>query len=208
MATQKRAVRKNAPRKRGTPLRQAQAESIHTLKVTLRNVRPPIWRRILVPGHATLGQLHDILQGAMGWGNGHLHQFTVGDIIYSAPRFELDAFGDEVEDERTVTVAEVLPQKGSRALYEYDFGDGWEHLLLVEKVGPREAGVEAPLCIAGARACPPEDSGGPWGYGELLELLRNSQHEEHAERLEWVGGGFDPEAFDVEAVNRRLRNVR
>lgn len=161
-----------------------------------------------MPGHATLGQLHDILQASMGWGNGHLHQFTVGDVVYSAPRFELDALGDEVEDERTVTVAEVLSRKGDWVLYEYDFGDGWEHLLQVEKVGLAEAGGETPLCIAGARACPPEDCGGPWGYGELLEILRDSLHAEHAEMLEWVGGRFDPEAFDLEAVNRRLRALR
>ena len=208
MATRKSAARKSAAQKRGAPRLRAQAGSILTLKVTLKDIRPPIWRRVLVPGHATLGQLHDMLQASMGWGNGHIHQFTTGEVVYSAPWFELDAFGDEVEDERTVTVAEVLPRKGCRALYEYDFGDGWEHLLVVEKVGPAEAGVEAPLCVAGARACPPEDSGGPWGYGELLEILRNPQHAEHAERLEWVGGRFDPEAFDLEAVNRRLRALR
>ncbi len=161
-----------------------------------------------MPGHATLGQLHDILQASMGWENGHLHQFTMGEVVYSAPRFELNAFGDEVEDERTVTVAEVLPRKGCSALYEYDFGDGWEHLLVVEKVGPAEAGVEVPLCVAGARACPPEDCGGPWGYEELLEILRDPQHAEHAERLEWVGGRFEPEVFYLEAVNQRLRKLR
>jgi hypothetical protein len=207
MATRKKAARKRAARKAGsTPLR-AEAGSVHILDVSLVDVRPPVWRRIAVPSHFTLGHLHRVLQVAMGWTDTHLHQFEVGDTLYSDPTFELDGF-DEVEDEGSITVAQALPRKGSRARYEYDFGDNWEHLLRVEKVGPREAGVEAPRCLEGARACPPEDCGGPFNYPEFLEALRDPRHEQHDELLEWLGGEFDPEAFELDAVNRDLRRFR
>jgi hypothetical protein len=192
--TRKKAGRKNPVRGTGSASRGAGDGSVHIIKVTLSGVRPPIWRRIAVPSGFTLGQLHDVIQVAMGWTQSHLHQFVIDETVYSDPTFEL---GLEVEDESSITVAEALPGKGRRAIYEYDFGDGWRHLLLVEKVGPAEPGVKAPVCLNGARACPPEDCGGPYGYQRFLEAIRDPQHPEHQEMLEWVGGGFDPEAFGV-----------
>jgi hypothetical protein len=208
MAEKKRAAKKGLGRGAGPASRRARSDSVHIIKVTLQHVRPPIWRRIAVPSHFTLGQLHDVLQVAMGWTNSHLHQFRIGTRLYSDPAFEPGGFGLEVGSEDSITVTEALPQKGSRASYEYDFGDGWEHQLQVEKVEPAEPGVDAPLCLKGARACPPEDCGGPFGYAELLEAIGDPQHERHEELLEWLGGGFDAEAFDLAAVNRELQQFR
>src|SRR5687767_14826844 len=129
METRKRAVRTAVSRSVGRAPSAAGDGSVHILKVSLEDIRPPIWRRICVPSAFTLGQLHDVLQAAMGWTNSHLHQFEVGDMLYSDPTFELDGFDVEVEDESSITVAEALPRKGSQAVYEYDFGDGWKHLL-------------------------------------------------------------------------------
>lgn len=87
-----------------------------------------------------------------------------------------------------------------------DFGDGWEHSLLVEKILPAARPLRYPVCLAGKRRCPPEDCGGPWGYQDFLEAIGNPDHERHEEFVEWIGGGFDPEEFDIEHVNRRLRS--
>lgn len=196
MRTQKRAAPKVQVEDSG--------ETIYQIKVTLAGVRPPIWRRILIPKDLRLDRLHAVLQIVMGWTNSHLHQFIVGRKYYSDPRFELDAWDLEVFDERKVTVKDILPEVRSKAVYEYDFGDGWEHTLLVEKQLAQEPGAAYPLCLDGRRACPPEDCGGVGGYANLLEALEDPEHEEHEELLEWLGEASDPEAFSLESVNREL----
>jgi hypothetical protein len=188
------------------PARQPAAPSeIYQLKVTLRYSKPPIWRRILERGDTTLARLHDILQVAMGWTDSHLHQFVVGTTSYGPvdPYNELD-----VENERSVRLSEVAPQAKARFTYEYDFGDGWLHQIVVERVRPAEEGTRYPVCVAGKRACPPEDCGGIWGYESFLESIRDPTHPEHADMLAWAGGSFDPEAFDLEDVNRQLRHMQ
>ena len=175
--------------------------SIHQLKVTLQGIRPPIWRRLRVPSDATLAKLHRILQVALGWEDGHLHRFRVGGLTYG----DRGVLGDVVDrSERTARLDRVASSERSTLCYEYDFGDGWELAIVVEAVLPPEAGVRYPVCVAGKRACPPEDCGGPWGYGELLDAIGNPLHPAHADRLAWLGGPFNPEAFDLEEVNRRL----
>jgi len=174
--------------------------TVHQLKITLLEVDPPIWRRVLVPSELTLGDLNFILQAAMGWTNSHLHQLTIDGIEYSDPRFEMD----EAEDEFGVTLAGVAPAERLRFNLLYDFGDGWDHEVVVEKILPRESGQRLPCCLAGERARPPEDCGGPFGYQDLLEVIRDPAHEEHEGMLEWVGEDFDPEAFDLAALNKRL----
>ena len=174
----------------------------HQLKITLLEVDPPIWRRVLVPSDATLGDVNFILQAAMGWTSSHLHQFTIQDVEYSDPRFEID----DTEDEFAVTLAEVAPAERSRFTLLYDFGDGWEHEVVVEKILPSEPSQRLPRCLAGERARPPEDCGGPWGYQDLLEAIGDPKHEEHDAMLEWVGGAFDPEVFDLADLNKRLPN--
>lgn len=179
--------------------------SIHQLKVTLDRVRPPIWRRILVPSDVSLAGLHDIIQSVMGWHDCHLHEFTAGDTSYGDPSFLEDT---DVEDERKVRLAEIAPRPKDRFRYLYDFGDSWEHTILVEAVKPPTAGIRYPVCVTGKRACPPEDCGGVWGYANLLEALAEPEHPEHEELKEWIGGPFDPEVFDLEAANRLLANSR
>ena len=141
-------------------------------------------------------------QRVMGWENYHLYSFSTGGREYGEPDPELDL--RSARSTRLNAVAGVQ----SRLRYTYDFGDDWEHDVLVEKAVPPEAGAKYPICLAGKRACPPDDCGGVWGYEGLLEILRDPQHAEYEERLEWVGGSFDPEAFDLEMVNTARRRLR
>jgi hypothetical protein len=172
----------------------------YQLKVTLRGARPPIWRRLEVKGDTKLSTLHQILQVAMGWTDSHLHQFIAKDKIYGTP--DPDFFMD-CEDERKVRLDQVLRRPKDRMVYVYDFGDSWEHEVLVEKVVPAEKGRgRYPLVTAGKRASPPEDCGGIPGYYQLLEVLGNPRHPEHEEMLKWCGEEYDPDEFDLQEVNR------
>ncbi len=177
--------------------------SIHQLKVTLRHTSPPVWRRLQVPSRVFLGELHFILQTAMGWDDSHLHLFSVGGAEYADGRVHDPWGGPSPKNENRARLGRVAPL-GTHLRYEYDFGDGWEHELIVEKVFPAEPDVTYPRCVSGRRACPPEDCGGPPGYANLLEALTDSAHPRHTELADWFGDGFDPEAFDPEAVNAWL----
>jgi hypothetical protein len=179
---------------------------VHQLKVTLGGSDPPIWRRVQVAGDISLAKLHQILQIVMGWENSHLHQFMVDGTSYGEPDPALQEL--ELKDEREAKLDQVAPMVGSRFIYEYDFGDGWQHEILVEQIAPTEPGVRYPVCLAGERACPPEDCGGIWGYIDLLKAIRNLDHPEHNEMIDWLGRDFDPEAFDLDATNRALKQIR
>lgn len=180
-------------------------DGIYQLKVTLKNTKPPIWRRIQVPGGITLYKLHRIIQVAMGWEDYHLHVFEIGGTSFG----ELDPDFDSIDkSERSAKLNRVVTGAGAKFIYEYDFGDSWRHEILVEKVLLPEAGVRYPVCVGGKRACPPEDCGGPWGYENLLEIIKDPEHEQHEEMMTWLGGEFDPEALDLDAVNRELRRIR
>ncbi len=177
---------------------------IYQLKVTLYDSKPPIWRRLLVPGNITLGELHYVIQIAMGWENSHLHQFVVGDQYYSDPSFGLAEYGERVGNEGRATLSRIVPGEKFKFTYEYDFGDSWLHDILVEKILPPDPQMKLPVCIKGKRACPPEDVGGVWGYDSFLEAIKNPDHPEHAMYREWIGDDFDPEEFDLDAINREL----
>jgi len=184
---------------------------IYHLKVVLNGTKPPIWRRLQVPGNANLGWLHAVLQVAMGWTNSHLHQFRVGELLYSDLRHNSPEFEGEPEilDENKATLQQVAPQQKDVLGYEYDFGDSWEHRITVEKILPPDpAAAMTARCLDGARACPPEDCGGVWGYDNLLKIIKNPKHEEHASIMEWLGAGFDPEAFDADEANTYLRKLK
>jgi hypothetical protein len=196
--------RSRSPRARTKKPARA-AGPIYQLKVTLRHSKPPIWRRLLVPAGTKLSTLHDVLQAAMGWTDSHLHMFRAGDVEYGVPS---EDDWTEVLDERKSTLADVLPGAKSKMVYEYDFGDGWEHDIVVEKVLDAEPGATFPVCVTGRRACPPEDCGGVWGYGELLEAIKDPKHPEHNAMLEWVGYEFDPEELDVDEINAALASFR
>jgi hypothetical protein len=184
------------------PSKRADDSPVFQLKVTLKYSKPPIWRRIQVRGSATLARLHLILQVAMGWTDSHLHVFDVGGVPYGMPDPEWEA-----KDERRVKLGQVVAQPKDRLTYLYDMGDNWTHEIVVEKVLPPEPGVRYPICLAGRRACPPEDIGGMWGYEGFLEALRDPNHEEHESLLEWVGGDFNPATFNLEPVNRELKRL-
>jgi hypothetical protein len=183
--------------------RKAKAESgppdIFRLKVVLRGIKPPIWRRLELRD-CNLGQLHQVLQAAMGWTDSHLHTFDVGGEQYGQRHPDWD-----VLDERRVKLSAIAGGGLKKFRYTYDMGDNWEHEITFQKSVAAEPGAGYPRCIGGERACPPEDCGGVWGYYELLEVLRDPEHEEYEERLEWLGGEFDPEALDLEEVNARLQ---
>jgi Plasmid pRiA4b ORF-3-like protein len=178
------------------------ATGVFSLKVTLRNVRPPIWRRILVRGGMTFGDLHMAIQVAMGWQGGHMHAFDVGGQQYGEP----GSLEDGGNEER-LTLNGVIKSGVNRFTYTYDFGDDWEHDILIEKTPPRIDATAFPACVAGKRNCPPGDCGGPWGYFDLLEILKNPDHPSHEEQREWIGGDFDPEAFSISAADATLATV-
>ena len=177
--------------------------SIYQLKVVLLESQPPIWRRLLVPGNVTLETLHHILQFAMGWTGGHLFVFDIKGEQYSLPEFELE---DTLNARRT-KLLKIAATPRTKFRYEYDMGDGWLHEITVEKIAPAEAGQQYPSCVEGQRACPPEDCGGIRGYEELLQVIGDPKHPEHEERKEWLVEDFDPEAFDLAEINKRLKPI-
>jgi hypothetical protein len=178
--------------------------SIHQVKVTLRGVRPPVWRRIQVASTINLRRLHDVIQETMGWTQSHLYEFEIDGERYGEPSMD-EGYGTPTRSAKSTQLRRIAPEAGARFLYTYDFGDNWEHLVQVEKVLSPERGVAYPRCLTGRRACPPEDVGGVWGYQEFLEAIGDPEHDEHESMLEWVGGEFDPAAFDVRAVNATLQ---
>ena len=179
------------------------AAEIFELEIWLLDIEPRIWRRFAVPGNIKLPELHGVIQGVMGWTDSHMHAFILEDCRYSDPYLGFD-MDDDTFDERRGKLTDLVTRPKDRFMYEYDFGDCWKHAVEVASVSPPEKNVKYPICLTGQQACPPEDCGGPWGYEDFLEVISDPNHEEHEEMLEWIGGRFDPEAFDLQAVNRLL----
>lgn len=174
--------------------------TIHRLKIRLLDVKPPVWRRIEVASDTQLPDVSRALLAAMGWHDSHLHAFRANGKSYAAP--ESGLMGDDL-DERRVTIAQIARQPKSQFLFEYDFGDGWEHRVTVEAIVAADPDATYPRCLSGARACPPEDCGGPSGYADLLRQLGDPSDDEHEAMLQWAGR-IDPDAFSVDAVNDDL----
>jgi hypothetical protein len=179
---------------------------VYQFKVTLRGIRPPIWRRFQVTDDLTFYHFHRVLQEVMGWYGGHLHLFDLNGFQITDAE-TLDAGFRDGEDGQKARLKQYVRQEGQKFHYVYDFGDDWDHDVLLEKILPVEAGVVYPRCLKGKRACPPEDCGGVWGYETLLEILADPDHAEHGMYMEWVGGEFDPEAFDLEELNEILEEL-
>ena len=177
----------------------------YRLQVTLRGSRPRIGRRLLVSANITLHTLHRTIQWAMGWENSHLHQFISDGTRYGVP--DVDD-GLEVVDERRIRLKTLLKEPKDEIVYEYDFGDDWTHSLVLEEVIKSDFQLLSPVCLDGARACPPEDCGGVHGYAHLLRVLANPSHPEHKEMRRWIGGSFDPEAFNLVMANALLQRIR
>jgi len=185
----------------------SEPEAVYQLKVTLDRIRPSIWRRIQVRGDITLFKLHKILQVVMGWQDYHLHQFLINGECYSVISIEADMLGDDFKDEKRFKLSRVIPGEKFKFTYEYDFGDGWDHTILVEKILRPAEELKAPLCLDGKRSAPPEDCGGKGGYHDALKALKNPSHPDSVELLEWLGE-YDPEYFDADEVNERLKKIR
>jgi len=182
---------------------KAAAVPVHyQLKIELRDIDPIVWRRVLVPSEFTLFDLHHVIQIVMGWENCHLHEFSIKRKRYTLP--EEGDYGDAADESETRLRDVVAPR--SKILYQYDFGDCWNHVILVEKA-IEGAELLEPTCVEGARACPPEDSGGSWGYADKLRALSDPNDEEHEEGRGWLGANFDPESFDLDAVNKQLQKT-
>ena len=171
-------------------------------KVELLEISPPIWRQIEVPGDYSFWDLHVAIQDAMGWTDSHLHAFEVQD----AKQGYVEIGIPDPDSEATVVAGwkrkldRHFKAPGDQVTYEYDFGDSWRHSVVLEAVSLADPGSEYPRCVDGARRCPPEDCGGPFGYEEFLEIIADSKHEEHDDTLLWCGGSFDAEEFDPKAV--------
>jgi len=180
-------------------------KNIYQLKITLIGSKPPIWRRFQVSDDITLQRLDGIIQIVMGWENAHLHQFVINGEEYGKPDKEFDK---EINNEKKFTMGEIIVREKQRFEYQYDFGDDWRHDLLVEKIFPAEPDWKHPVVLVGARACPPEDCGGIWGYMDMLEIMSNPKHERYDEIMDWTGGEFDPEAFPMDEINTCLKKSK
>jgi hypothetical protein len=177
-------------------------DRVYQLKATIMGTKPPVWRRLLVREATTLLRLHDILQTAFGWQDCHLHEFRIDEVRYGTDDGE--GWGPPPRNERQARLG-TIAAAGMSFEYVYDFGDDWRHKIVVEKVLPAEKGATYPTCTGGRRAGPPEDCGGLWGYMDLIEAIRDPGHPDRESMLAWVGGRFDPAAFDRSEVARRLR---
>jgi hypothetical protein len=179
---------------------------VYQLKITLHGSKPPIWRRVQVASTITLAKLHRIIQIAMGWEDYHLHQFIINNVFYGVPDPDFDK--PPMRHEKSVKLGQVVAGAKKKFVHEYDFGNSWQHDIVVERVIPAEEGPRTPLCLEGKRACPPEDCGGIFRYYHFLEAIQDPTHPEHDFLLGWVGGSFDPEAFDIERVNKQFKRMR
>lgn len=180
-------------------------KSIYQIKIALKGSDPLIWRRVLVPSDLLLSELHEVIQISMGWTNTHLHQFIKNRTFY-AMRMQDDDLWDELDsvDYKNMIVSDLLTKEKEKIIYEYDFGDSWDHDIILEKILPLDNSLKHPVCVDGKMNCPPEDCGGVWGYAEMLEVLKNPNHEEYESYMEWLGEEFDPEYFDINEVNKML----
>ncbi len=175
--------------------------SVHVLRVTLLDVSPLVWRLLRVPSAITLSALHAVLQVAMGWENRHLHQWLVGDEVYASS--DEEDWGEDLADEATAVLGEIATVD-SVFQYDYDLGDGWEHVVEVVAVENYDGTVPPVAVLDGARSAPPEDSGGPLGYEHLLDALNDPADEDHEELVALIGDGFDANRFNIAQVNRQL----
>jgi len=175
---------------------------VYQLNISLLGVIPEVWRQVRIADSDTLASLHETLQVVMGWTNVHMHMFIRDKEKYGVPD---DQFPDDTRDERQTRLRQVLKKPGDSLLYIYDFGDAWEHRVVLEEILPYDLSQPLPACCHGERACPPEDVGGPPGYDEFLEATADPSHPEHDYMVRWIGGEFHPDLFDINLTNELLR---
>jgi hypothetical protein len=181
-------------------------KKIYQIQVALKDLSPKIWRRILVPSDLLLSDFHLIIQTAMGWENSHLHQFIKNETFYTV-RMKDDNFWDDMNnvDYKKMKISDLLKTDKEEITYEYDFGDGWMHDIILEKILEPDDKIKYPVCLAGKMNCPPEDCGGVWGYSAMLKILKKPDHKEYENYIDWLGEKFDPEYFNIDKVNKLLR---
>ena len=177
---------------------------LYQLKIVLKQSRPPIWRRVQVPSDITFATLHKVIQAVMGWHECHLHEFCRGKLHIGMLLPDDEGY---VDDEKAIKLHAVIMKRGEKFQYTYDFGDIWSHDVTLEKVGELDPKIRYPVCLAGERACPPENSGGLEGYYDKLDIVKNPQHPAYDETKEWMGD-FDPEFFDIDEANKFLSVLR
>lgn len=184
---------------------------IYQIQINLKGSKPKIWRRLLIESDLLLSDFHQIIQVAMGWTDSHLHQFATKKKNYRAKYLYDDIQFDESWDEdidvdyKNTKVSDLLKKEKDKLFYEYDFGDSWEHDIILEKILPKDKNTFYPICLAGKMKCPPEDCGGMSGFEDMLEILKDPSHEEYEEYLVWTGGGFNPKEFDKDAINELFK---
>jgi hypothetical protein len=180
-------------------------DDIIQLKITLQGTKPPIWRQVLVNKTTTFLELHYIIQITMGWENSHLFEFEINKYRIAEPNEDFDTeFTEKTLDATTITLDSIITSTKEKFNYIYDFGDSWNHQILVEKFLPLNTKTQYPNCINGELNCPPEDCGGIGGFYGLLDIINNKRHPERKEMLEWLGGQFDAEHFDKNEINKEL----
>ena len=203
---------KPKPEKKTTPKKKplTNPETIYSIKITLQYSKPSIWRRLLMPD-VTLDLLHHAIQVAMPWEQSHLWEFRIGretriglTMKELGINFDEDNYDAEADQ---ITIGNLVEQNAKKLIYTYDFGDSWDHDVVIEKTVPYDPAIQYPFCIAGENAGPPEDCGGMGGYYNLVEALNNKKHPEHKEMLEWHGEVIDPTLFKPERVSLELRKV-
>lgn len=182
-------------------------ENVYQLKLSMKGITPQIWRRIQVPENYTFLDLHNAIQAVMDWEDYHLHEFKMINPKTGEPEIigmegnDFEAFGGPLVPEQKAKISDYFTLENKDALYTYDFGDNWQVKVRLEKILPKKEGTDYPLCTAGKRAAVPEDIGGIWGYEDMLEILKNSEHEEYEDTVLWLGKDFDPEYFDPKDVS-------
>ncbi len=180
--------------------------NIYQFKISLKGIKPKIWRRIQVPENYSFWDLHVAIQDVMGWFDCHLHQFHVNNQVTGGPEFIGIPNDDKFEDEVPILpgwemfISDFFSLNKKNFLYEYDFGDSWNHDIFLEKILSKKPDTIYPICLAGERACPPEDCGGSYGYEDFIKIIKDPQHKEYKNMMKWSGGNFDPELFDPSEV--------
>ncbi len=187
---------------------QQNTQVVYQLKVELQDTDPPIWRRFVVPSGITLHRLHLILQEVMGWTNSHIYRFQIDTREYAEPNPDNEFYELPFKNSKRSKLDQLVAERGSTFTYEYDFGDSWNHEIVLEDIRGCEVGQLLPDCLAGERACPPEDCGGTRGYARLLGIISNPEHEDYQDMMTWLGGRFYPAVFRLEKVNRYLKAMR
>jgi len=182
------------------------ATPIYQVQIALRGFKPKIWRRIQLSSDTLFLDFHRIVQTTMGWTDSHLHQFVKDGTFYSTRMFGDDTWGEMgAVDYKKMKISDLLKSEKDKMIYEYDFGDSWEHQIILEKILSVDDKIKYPICLTGKMSCPPEDCGGVWGYADILEILKQPDHEEYEHYIDWMGEEFDPTLFDKDEVNQALQ---